>query len=589
MDREKKKTSKKAKPKAARGPAAGPSKGKAPHPARRKLQEPPLQELHRLARELGIKGQSRMKPPELLQAIAKARQPAKPAPAPPARKPALEKPEPVVPQPPSEIPIVLIPEVLEAEAPPAKPAAEAEADIRPLADTKPLERKVETKKAPPRSASEKAEKAEKGCRATLLPLSPRRIFAYWDCDPEAVEGARRQIEDPEAVLVLRVKDVTAIEFDEQRDFGAFEVPVHGPSGNYYLNQLFPGRSYQAAIGLRSGSGQLQVLATAAIAETPKEGDAAHVEVKAVPVRGAGRGRWKPRPQTLAAPAPEPAAALPEAAAERKAAAEAFSWIAGEPVLEEGMEQFPLAPEQPAHRLLGFEERRAQPGPEPSRWVAPGEPVASAPERIVAAALVGGATLGDNGTGDSGNGGAPGSGPVHTAATGVLEGPAAAPSAAAPPLESRHYRPEAPWAPVSPPAPAQLPGTAPRSEVVAPSPLERKIELGVGLSSAGIVEAGRQPGPGGGLPSSVSVAPGVIPASPPGLGLLPLVEGVPQPPPSEAESYPGPKVLLELHAEVIVYGRCSDPQTAVFVEGQRIPVRHDGTFDLRFALAHSPRR
>ena len=72
-----------------------------------------------------------------------------------------------------------------------------------------------------------------------------------------------------------------------------------------------------------------------------------------------------------------------------------------------------------------------------------------------------------------------------------------------------------------------------------------------------------------------------------LGLIPLVERAPEPEFGAANINPDePNLELELHAELIVYGRAS-PEIQVVIDGVRVPVREDGRFDVRFALNHIP--
>ena len=44
--------------------------------------------------------------------------------------------------------------------------------------------------------------------------------------------------------------------------------------------------------------------------------------------------------------------------------------------------------------------------------------------------------------------------------------------------------------------------------------------------------------------------------------------------------------LEIHADVVIYGR-TRPGTRVYVSGASVPVRHDGTFEARFAMPPNP--
>jgi hypothetical protein len=89
-----------------------------------------------------------------------------------------------------------------------------------------------------------------------------------------------------------------------------------------------------------------------------------------------------------------------------------------------------------------------------------------------------------------------------------------------------------------------------------------------------VGGGAQPVPAEGPSGNHSPSPLPAPDAPPAAS-------------SPAPHLPEAPVDLEIYADVVIYGR-TRPGTQVFVSGTDVPVRGDGTFELRFAMPPAPR-
>jgi hypothetical protein len=321
---------------------------------------------------------------------------------------------------------------------------------------------------------------------TLLGVHSRRLFAYWQCDPGAVGSARLALNDPDATITLRFSDVTLIEFDSERELSSVDISVHSPAGNYYFNDVPPGHSFRCKVGIKGQTGKFRELVRSETVATPQEFMTTVESVNMASVAGAGDGPWKPRSSE---PVPRP---------RRAASSKPDSEQKNVPVADAAVE---------------IRRDRVAPVSPPAADVAPPPGESDTPPFASAAAVSNG-------------------GPVFKA----------------------EVRPRFNFSP---------PDVAHQA------------------SSLDLAESGTESSLGLAAPSSRL-------GGESSLGLIPLVERVPEPELSDAVTMnpDQPGLELELHAELIVYGRAS-PEIQVVIDGVRVPVRDDGRFDVRFALNHVP--
>ncbi len=215
--------------------------------SREELEALTVVDLRRLASELEIKGRSKLKKSRLIEAILRA---------------AAGGEYPVAGEP-TEIPD----RAPDAILPPPSP------------------------RSPRRAAKDRVDASQR-CSAEVLPVDPRRVFACWAFDPSLLEELRSEWGAPQARLVLRLRDVTLIEFDERRSFGGLSVELAEPSGRCYVD-VFPGRTYRAELGLRADE-EFRATMPPLFVETPSETLSLVDREELVGVIGQAEERWEGR-------------------------------------------------------------------------------------------------------------------------------------------------------------------------------------------------------------------------------------------------------------------------------------------------------
>jgi len=109
-------------------------------------------------------------------------------------------------------------------------------------------------------------------RIVLLVRDPYWIHVYWDVARDDLLRARQVLgrEWSRARSILRVYDVTGVEFDGSNANAQFDVEISGGSNNWYINTGVPNRTYCVEIGLVSPSGRFVALARSNRATTPRD-------------------------------------------------------------------------------------------------------------------------------------------------------------------------------------------------------------------------------------------------------------------------------------------------------------------------------
>jgi len=108
-------------------------------------------------------------------------------------------------------------------------------------------------------------------RIYLLVRDPFWVFAFWDVHPETPSrlAMERGVNPENGTLVIRVFDVTDIEFDGSNAHGWFDIEPNAVSGSWYINVPADDRSYIASIGYRSGDGAFVAIASSGTVTTPR--------------------------------------------------------------------------------------------------------------------------------------------------------------------------------------------------------------------------------------------------------------------------------------------------------------------------------
>jgi hypothetical protein len=109
-------------------------------------------------------------------------------------------------------------------------------------------------------------------RIVLLVRDPYWIHAYWDISRRKLLEAKAEFGDEwdSVRSILRVYDVTEVDFDGTNAHSYFDVDIGGGATNWYINSRVPNRTYCVDIGLISPSGRFLVLARSNRATTPRD-------------------------------------------------------------------------------------------------------------------------------------------------------------------------------------------------------------------------------------------------------------------------------------------------------------------------------
>ena len=111
-------------------------------------------------------------------------------------------------------------------------------------------------------------------RLTLLVKDPFWIFAYWEIAPSSLEAIRKRIGQQAlaaAKVVLRMYDVTLVDFNGSNANSFFDIEVGAHAANWYVNLWRDDVSYVGEIGLRTLEGTFFALARSNVVHTPAVG------------------------------------------------------------------------------------------------------------------------------------------------------------------------------------------------------------------------------------------------------------------------------------------------------------------------------
>lgn len=111
-------------------------------------------------------------------------------------------------------------------------------------------------------------------KIVVLVRDPWWIFAYWEIRRDREEGIIRKIEktsDSPQKSVLRVYDVTDVNFNGRNAHSSFDIDLKGLANNWYINVGNPSRSWVVDIGIVSKKGDFYLLARSNAVRTPRFG------------------------------------------------------------------------------------------------------------------------------------------------------------------------------------------------------------------------------------------------------------------------------------------------------------------------------
>jgi hypothetical protein len=128
----------------------------------------------------------------------------------------------------------------------------------------------------------------------LLPVDPYWVFAYWEVTPQAISDliSRSGPGASEGRSVLRIYDVTAMEFDGTNAHSFFDLPIDLAARNWYINLWSGEKSLVGDLGYLLPDGQFLLLVRSNVVQTPRSGVSIFAEARwAEPFNEHGRLRF----------------------------------------------------------------------------------------------------------------------------------------------------------------------------------------------------------------------------------------------------------------------------------------------------------
>ena len=111
-------------------------------------------------------------------------------------------------------------------------------------------------------------------RIILLVRDPWWLFTYWEVRKDREEEIVRKIEsagEVPAKSVLRVYDVTGVNFNGRNARSFFDIDLKGLASNWYVNVNAPDSSWVVDIGIVTNKGSFYLLARSNAVRTPRFG------------------------------------------------------------------------------------------------------------------------------------------------------------------------------------------------------------------------------------------------------------------------------------------------------------------------------
>lgn len=152
-------------------------------------------------------------------------------------------------------------------------------------------------------------------RLVLLARDPRTLFAYWDLTPWTEQPAHAAA----ARLVLRIEDLTLLDFEQARPWRHEDVPVERLVGSHYVELDHGAGTFRAEIGWRWPDGSFVARVRSEVVAAPRADTPGHDPVRWLTARPAAPGDPRLSVQVAPAPATAPNGALTAADSSRRRA------------------------------------------------------------------------------------------------------------------------------------------------------------------------------------------------------------------------------------------------------------------------------
>ncbi len=110
-------------------------------------------------------------------------------------------------------------------------------------------------------------------KIVLMVRDPYWVHCYWEINQSRIEEARAQFGDlwDQTKPILRVYDITNVQFNGENANGSFDIELTGNATNWYINVGAPNRSYCVDIGIVAPDNRFFVLARSNPVVTPRDG------------------------------------------------------------------------------------------------------------------------------------------------------------------------------------------------------------------------------------------------------------------------------------------------------------------------------
>lgn len=106
-------------------------------------------------------------------------------------------------------------------------------------------------------------------KIALLPRDPFWMFAYWEVNQQTRQELKNRYGDAEQIL--RVYDVTGIQFDGKNAHKYFDIVITEIANNWYINVPEVNRSWCVDLGLRLPDGSFITIVRSNIVNMPRYG------------------------------------------------------------------------------------------------------------------------------------------------------------------------------------------------------------------------------------------------------------------------------------------------------------------------------
>lgn len=110
-------------------------------------------------------------------------------------------------------------------------------------------------------------------KMVLQVRDPRWLHTYWEVTEDTWNKLRYSLSEAflGAKRVIRVYDVSLINFDGTNDLSHFDIEVNYDANNWYIDTNGPGRSWCVDYGLRLSSGEFITILRSNVVHTPLDG------------------------------------------------------------------------------------------------------------------------------------------------------------------------------------------------------------------------------------------------------------------------------------------------------------------------------